>query len=62
MFVEKVVELVEPSYKVIVRHGPPNKYDHAEQGTICKVIGPDGYYDIYRQTNPDDSNPIWVRM
>ncbi len=54
--------VVEPSYKVIIRHGPPNQYDHAEQGTICKIVGTDGCYDIYKQTNPDDSHPTWVRM
>jgi hypothetical protein len=50
------------TYKVIIRHGPPNQYDHAEQGTICKVLDSDGRWDIYKQQNKNESQPVWVRV
>lgn len=56
------MEAETENFGVIIRHGHPNQYDHAKQGTICKVIDFDGSYDIFKQTGPDESNPIWIRM
>ncbi len=51
---------MEPSKKVLlIRYGIPNQYDHAPQGSDCKVIVNDREYDLYRQTSSDEANPIW---
>jgi len=59
----KIEELnQEPTLKTIVRCGLPNKYDHCEQGTVCKVFEPDGSYHLYKQHNKDETDPIWILM
>lgn len=49
-------------YKIIIRHSAPHQYDQMPQGSICKVICADGRWDLYKQQNSDESNPIWIRM
>ncbi len=44
---------------VLIRHSEPNKYDHAEQGTICKVIINHEKTKIYRQISNNPEFPEW---
>lgn len=44
---------------MIIRHGAPTKYDHAPLGTSCKVMTPEGTYDLYIQYAVDESTPRW---
>jgi hypothetical protein len=48
--------------KVIIRHARPNEYDHAEQGTECRVMWPDGAYEMYIQMSSSSDNPQWLFM
>lgn len=49
-----------PRPAVLHRYGAPNKFDQCPLGTICRVtVGLDGDFEIYRQTSPDEENPIW---
>lgn len=43
----------------IERTGPPNKFDLAPYMTRCKVLQPDGTYNIYVQTSPLSETPRW---
>lgn len=45
-----------PQPTIIVRQGPPNIYDHAPYGSICKVSGNS---TIWKQISKDDSHPLW---
>lgn len=55
-------KVVEPSYKVIIRHSAPNQYDQLPQDTICKVISSDGSWDLYKQQSKNEAHPQWIRM
>lgn len=44
---------------VIVRSGPPHKYDQAPYGTYCKVIILPDEYALYIQDSKDEENPRW---
>jgi hypothetical protein len=51
---------MEPDSKVIIRSSKPHSYDHAERGTICKVIQPfSPECDVYRQISAHSDVPIW---
>lgn len=43
----------------LIRHGKPNKYDHAAYGTLCKVIIEYKESELYKQVSTDPENPIW---
>lgn len=45
----------------IIRHGPPNEYDQASQGSECWIITDMGA-DIYLQKSPDEEKPDWMYM
>ena len=42
--------------QVIVRHGHPNGYDHAPQGTICMCILDK---TVWKQISKEEENPLW---
>lgn len=44
---------------MIIRNGPPNNYDHAPQGTICKVMINDQCHERYVQRSSDEEKPEW---
>ena len=44
---------------VIVRHGPPNKYDHAPMGSKLYVIVNDKQTEIYIQRSAQEDEPQW---
>jgi hypothetical protein len=51
---------MNPSPKVIIRNSKPHKYDHAEQGSICKVSKLfSDECDIYKQISSHNDDPIW---
>lgn len=45
---------------MIVRFGPPSKFDTAALGTMCKVSNSSNRVEIYKQISHDEENPIWV--
>lgn len=48
--------------EVLVRKGPPNKFDHAPHNTQCKVFVNLTDYELYIQTSYDIDNPKWERI
>lgn len=51
---------MEPSKKkLLIRYSQPGKYDHAPQGTECKIVIDERTYDLYRQTSSKEDDPIW---
>ena len=47
---------------IMVRHGAPNKFDHAIKGTECIVIKENDETDLYIQQGADEENPEWMYM
>ena len=46
----------------IVRYSAPGRYDVAKCGTICKVVGDNGVYELFVQLSEDESVANWQRM
>lgn len=45
--------------KILLRHGPPNKFDYADYRAIMRVEG-DDHYDIFIQCNKEEKgDPDW---
>jgi hypothetical protein len=44
---------------IIIRHAPPNKYDHAPYGTELKVIENDKTVLLYVQRSVKEDEPKW---
>lgn len=45
--------------KVIIRHSPPTKLDHAQSGTKCHVLKRKGTCDVYSQISQQEDDPVW---
>lgn len=46
--------------KIIIRHSPPGKLDHAPMGTECQVIrGNRTIPEIYVQVSQYEDDPLW---
>lgn len=48
--------------QVLLRKSPPHIYDHAPQGTLCKVESSDYTYKLYVQKSADEENPDWQEL
>lgn len=46
--------------KIIIRHSPPTKLDHAQRGTKCHVLREfQERPDLYIQVSTNEEDPIW---
>jgi hypothetical protein len=46
--------------KIIFRHSPPGKLDHAQRGTKCHILKSfQSHADVYIQLSQNDEDPIW---
>lgn len=46
--------------KIIIRHSPPGKLDHAQRGTKCHVLRSlQPQADVYIQISNNEDDPIW---
>lgn len=45
--------------QILQRYSAPNQYDHAPQGTLCKVLVDQSRWEIYIQKSPDEEHPQW---
>ena len=43
---------------LIERFGPPNKYDQAAYGTLCRVRSGERF-EFYRQISRNSQEPVW---
>ncbi len=49
--------------KVLIRHSPPGKLDHAPRGTVCKVFYPmSEQFDLWKQFGSNESSPDWQML
>jgi len=44
---------------MLVRFGPPTKYDHAPYKTICKIVKNNDTCDVYVQLSQNEEVPFW---
>jgi hypothetical protein len=46
----------------ILRYTPPGRYDVAQFGTMCRVVGDNDSSEIYVQLSEDMSSPSWQKL
>ena len=44
--------------EILIRHGEPNNYDIADEGTEIQIIGKTDY-TLYRQNSKNPEKPNW---
>lgn len=52
---------MEQEVKTLIRRSEPTKFDHAPEGTLCRVVSLTKE-DIYIQRSSDEENPRWEKI
>lgn len=51
----------EGADKIAIRYSHPTKFNWAEPGTVCKVIGENEESELYIQVNDNKEHAEWIR-